>query len=272
VDDCTKTMPALLAHAKGLREEGVSAFVYSGGYAVPPATVTGSLRTDILYITEVIGAGETAIADCRSSQPSIDALAGLVSDAYVGGLLSGKAGVTHFHLGDGRHRLKALRDLLDQHDVVPACLYPTHVERHASLMREAIELTKSGITIDVDTVGMDLPQWLRFYRDHDGDPSRLTVSSDAAITSPKTLLEQLQTCGRHHGFPLEDLLPLVTTNTARVLKLSRKGSLKAGCDADIILLRKDTLDLTDVILGGRHVFHDGKALVGEEWRQGSNRQ
>jgi beta-aspartyl-dipeptidase (metallo-type) len=272
VDHSTKTMPALLAHAKGLGEEGLSAFIYSGGYAVPPVTVTGSLRTDLLYIAEVIGAGETAVADHRSGHPSQGALANLVAEAHVGGLLSGKAGITHFHVGDGRHRLRAVRELLDEHDILPSCLYPTHVERHEALMKEAVELTKFGVTVDVDTVDEDLPHWLRFYWDHGGDPARLTVSSDAAISSPKTLLRQVQSCLRHHRFALEDVLALVTANTARVLKLKRKGSLQPGYDADMLIFRKDTFDLSHVVLGGRHVVQDGTSMVSEEWRHGSNRR
>src|SRR5947199_765283 len=75
VDTTTRTMPALLAKVKGLRAEGVAAFLYSGGYNVPPVTLTGSARSDMLLVQEVIGAGETAVADVRSGQPSSGALA-----------------------------------------------------------------------------------------------------------------------------------------------------------------------------------------------------
>src|SRR5262245_49281653 len=67
-DTSTKTMPGLLARAKALREEGLTAFIYSGGYNVPPVTLTGSLRNDLIFVKEVIGAGETAIADERGTQ------------------------------------------------------------------------------------------------------------------------------------------------------------------------------------------------------------
>src|SRR3954469_25550458 len=36
----TKTMEGLLAKAKALRAEGVSAFIWSGGYDIPPRTLT----------------------------------------------------------------------------------------------------------------------------------------------------------------------------------------------------------------------------------------
>jgi Mur ligase family, glutamate ligase domain/Amidohydrolase family len=120
VDTTTKTMAGLLARAKAINEEGLAAYIYTGGYNVPPTTLTGSIRTDIMFVAEVIGAGETAISDVRATEPEVRELARLVSEAYVGGLLSRKAGVTHFHVGDGRRRLEPLRVLLNDYDVEPA--------------------------------------------------------------------------------------------------------------------------------------------------------
>lgn len=57
VDTITKTMPGLLSRAKALREEGLTAFIYTGGYNVPPTTLTGSIRQDLLFVEEVLGAG-----------------------------------------------------------------------------------------------------------------------------------------------------------------------------------------------------------------------
>src|SRR5688572_29638123 len=66
-DTRMKTLPGLLAKVKGLEEEGLNARMWSGGYRVPPASITGSAMDDILFIDEVIGTGEIAIADERSS-------------------------------------------------------------------------------------------------------------------------------------------------------------------------------------------------------------
>src|SRR5829696_8222158 len=99
VDTTMKTMPGLLAKAKALKEEGLAAFIWSGGYNVPPTSITTDVRDDILFIEEVIGAGEIAIADERSTEPDFHELAHLVHDAYVGGMLSRKSGRTHFHVG-----------------------------------------------------------------------------------------------------------------------------------------------------------------------------
>lgn len=272
VDTTTKTMRGLLARAKALREEGLTAYVYTGGYNVPPTTLTGSVREDIMLVEEVIGAGEVAISDRRATEPDARELARLVSDAHAGGLLSKKAGVTHFHVGDGRGRLAPLRELLDEYDVEPEWLYPTHVERHQALMEEAVELTARGVTVDVDTVEEDLAKWLGFYLERGGDPARLTASSDASIKSPRTLFEQVRDCVLNHGHELESVLPLVTSNTARVLRLKRKGRIEVGADADILVLRGDSLELKDVVAGGRLMMRDGGACVTESFLEESNRE
>ena len=272
VDTTTKTMPGLLAKAKALREEGLTAFIYTGGYNVPPTTITNSIRNDLLFIDEVIGAGEVAISDVRSTHPSLRELAKVVGDAYVGGLLSRKAGITHIHVGDYKERLAPLRALLDQFAIEPEWLYPTHVERSAALMEEAVAFAKLGAFVDVDTMEEDLPQWLRFYLDHDGDPERLTVSSDASISSPRTLFEQVRACVTQHQFPLEQVLKLVTSNPARALKLSGKGKLEEGKDADLIVLRKGSLEIKDVIAQGRQMVKEGKLIVAERFLEGSTRR
>ena len=271
VDTTMKTMAGLLAKAKGLREEGLTAYLWTGGYSVPPTTIMRSAREDIMFIEEVIGAGEVAISDERSTQPTAHELARLVGDAYVGGMLSRKAGVTHFHVGEQESRLAPLRALLDEHEVKPEWLYPTHVERNEALMAEAVELTRRGVTIDLDTMEEDLAKWLGFYLAQGGDPHRITASSDASISSPRTLFEQIRQCVVAHKFKLQAVLPLVTTNTARVLKLESKGKLAAGCDADVLVLRRDTLEIVETIARGRRLIADGKQMVREKFLEQSNR-
>jgi beta-aspartyl-dipeptidase (metallo-type) len=272
VDTTMKNMAALVGKARGLREEQVTAFVYSGGYDVPPATLLGSVRRDMLFVEEVIGAGEIAIADHRGSHPSVAQLAHVVADAHVGGLLSGKAGVTHFHVGDGRDRLGALWDLLDRYDIAPECLYPSHVERHTELLHDAADLSTRGVFVDVDTVAGDLPESIRGFVSAGGDLSRLTVSSDASITPPRQRLDEFRRCAMTGEWPLETLLPLVTTNPAAVLKLKRKGRLDAGCDADIVVLRRNTLEPVHVVARGRVLMRDGRVTVSDQFLQGSARR
>jgi beta-aspartyl-dipeptidase (metallo-type) len=272
VDTTMKTMAGLLAKAKALREEGMTAYVWSGGYDVPPTTVTNSVRNDLMFIDEVIGAGEIAISDERSTDHDPLELARLVNDTHVGGMLSNKAGVTHFHVGDEPGRLRPLRDLVENFPVKAAWLYPTHVERGEELMREAIELAAQGAFVDVDVMEKDLAKWLRFYRDGGGDMRQLTASSDASTGSPQTLSEQLRGCVREHGFRLEDVLPHATSNTARALKLEDKGRIAEGKDADLLVLRRGSLDIAEVVARGRRMVKGGELAVKEKFLAGSNRR
>jgi beta-aspartyl-dipeptidase (metallo-type) len=260
VDTTMKTMPGLLARAKAMKEEGLSACIWSGGYNVPPTTIMTSIRDDVLFIEEVIGAGEIAISDERSTDPTTHELARLTNDTYVGGMLSRKAGVTHFHVGNGKGRLGLLRQLLDEFETPPESLYPTHIERSEELMDEAIELTRRGCFVDIDTANQDLQKWLTYYFDHDGDPAQLTLSSDASIASPSNVLRQIRECVRNSDIELAQLLPLVTSNTARVLKLSDRGKLEPQMKADVLVLERDTLELKEVIARGRRLMKDGKPV------------
>jgi beta-aspartyl-dipeptidase (metallo-type) len=256
-DTTTTNHRALLARVKGLREMGLSAYMYTGGYNVPPSTITGSIRDDIMLLDEIVGAGEVAIADARSTDPNPHELAKLINDAYVGGMLANKAGVTHFHVGDQPKGMSMLRTVLDEYDALPQSIYPTHIERNEKLMREAIELVRRGCTADIDVVEKDLTKWLPFYLDHGGDPDRLTISSDSFMTGPHNLFEQVRECIRECGLGIDRVLPFVTKNTARVLKLPRKGAVAETMDADLLVLEPGSLDLVDVFAWGRWLVRGG---------------
>jgi beta-aspartyl-dipeptidase (metallo-type) len=272
VDTTMKTMTGLLAKAKALKEEGLNAYIWTGGYDVPPTTITDSPRNDIMFVIEVIGSGEIAISDERSTDHVPHELARLVIDTHNGGMLSNKAGVTHFHVGKGNERLCPIRNLLDKFDVIkPEWLYPTHITRSEKLMKEAIALTKRGCFVDMDTVDEDLPKQIKFYLDNGGLPEKLTVSTDASITSPQNLLEQIRACIIEHKFPCEQILQFVTANTAKVLKLEDKGRLEAGMASDIIVLHKENLEIKDVISGGRRLIKNGRLNFKEKFLKESNR-
>lgn len=97
-----------------------------------------------------------------------------------------------------------------------------------------------------------------YYFDHDGDPAQLTISSDASVTSPGNVLDQIRECVEHSDLEIEQLLPLVTANTARVLKLKRHGKLEPRMKADLLLLDRKTLELKEVIACGRRLLKDGR--------------
>ena len=271
VDTTMKTMSGLLARVKALHEEGMTACMWSGGYNVPPTTVTGSIREDLLFVDECIGAGEIAIPDERGLNQSTQELAKLVRDVHVGGLLTGKAGLTHFHVGEEDSRLEPLRELIDEFNVKPEWLYPTHVQRNEKLLREAIDLAKRGSHVDFDVVNKDLAKWVRFYMDNDGPMECLTVSSDSDSSTPDIFFDQLRGLVVNHRIGLETMLRLVTSTPAKLLKLVRKGKLAEGADADVVVLDADSLDIHEVIARGNRMVSNGALTFRECYLANSSR-
>lgn len=268
-DMTTRFQTALLGKVRQLKAEGISAYMYTGGYAIPPQTLTRTITDDLVMIDEVIGFGEMAISDPRCSDPPINELGRIVSQAIVGGMIAGKAGVTHFHVGPGKRRLSLLRELRDEHETPAEYLYPTHITRSPLLMDEAIALAKQGSYVDIDTVDDDLVDCLRSYRDRGGPFDRLTISSDAHTPggSPAKLYRNIVEAAGAPDLGLELVLPLCTRNPAAVLKLEQKGCLGAGMDGDVLVLRRESLEIVHVFARGQQLVAHGefrKTQAGEE--------
>ena len=62
-DDVTRSLADLLATARALQAKGLSAYVLTGSYQVPVTTLTGSIRSDLVLIPDLIGVGEIAIGE-----------------------------------------------------------------------------------------------------------------------------------------------------------------------------------------------------------------
>ncbi|MEP7185822.1 MAG: beta-aspartyl-peptidase [Rhodanobacter sp.] len=278
-DDVTRGPRDLLATVYALREEGLTALAFTGGYHVPPQTLTGSVRSDLVLIEALIGIGEVAISDHRSSQPTLDELMRLAADAHVAGLMTGKAGVLHLHLGDGARGMELVRRALEQSELPPRVFHPTHVNRRKALFDEALEFAARGCTIDLTAFPVEEGEdaWsaanaMIRYLDHDAPAGHLTISSDAGGCLPvfdaeghvcsmgvgesgallATLAEVLQL-----GVPMERALPAFTSNPAYLLRLPRKGHIRVGADADLVTL-DDAGAAHDVIAAGVVHVRDGE--------------
>jgi beta-aspartyl-dipeptidase (metallo-type) len=271
VDTTMKTISGLLARVKAMRTEGLTACMWSGGYNVPPTTITSSIRHDLLFVDECIGAGEIAISDERGLNQSGQELAKLVRDVHVGGLISGKAGITHFHVGDEKPGLGPLREIIEDFQVKAEWLYPTHVQRNEKLLREAIDLANAGAHVDFDVVNEDAARWLRFYLDNGGPIECLTLSSDADSSTPDVFFDQIRGLVTDHRYALEMVLPLVTSTPADFLKLNRKGHLRAGCEADVVVMDARSLDIREVIAGGTRMVANGSLAFRERFLEKSRR-
>ena len=286
-DDTTRTTGGLVRRVRALRAEGLSAFAWTGGYHLPPTTLTGTVRGDIAFVREIIGFGELAVSDHRSSQPTADEVARVAADCHVGGLMTGKAGVLHLHMGDGTRGLEIVRHLLDSTEIPPRTFHPTHVNRRAALLDEAFALTDRGVTVDLtafpppsgagDAVGDEVSAAdavTRFLAS--GLPQdRLTVSSDGGGCLPafdvqgELLRMGFATSGAladlladllAAGHAPEAVLPFLTLNPARLLRLHGKGRIAAGSDADLVVLGGDGRP-SDVMARGRWHVRDGRPAV-----------
>ena len=148
-DDTTRSTSSLIAQTYALREEGLNAWCYTGGYHLPLTTLTGSARSDIVHVECIIGVGELAISDHRSSQPQFEEIVRVASEAHVAGLMTGKAGIVHLHLGDGERGLSMIERALKETEIPARVFNPTHVNRRKRLFDEACELSPRGVFIDL---------------------------------------------------------------------------------------------------------------------------
>ncbi len=110
-------MKGLVAKAHALCEEGVTCYCYTGSYDVPVNTITKTIKSDLLLIDKVIGVGEIALSDHRSSQPTYEQFVNIVAQARVGGLLSGKAGIVNVHLGNGKRMIEYITRLINETEI-----------------------------------------------------------------------------------------------------------------------------------------------------------
>ena len=149
--------------------------------------------------------------------------------------------------------------------------YPTHINRSEELIKEAIELAKNGAFVDIDVVDEDLKKQLEVYFRNGGPAEKLTVSSDASKTSPRNLYNQIGKCFLERLYPIERLLPLVTSNTAAALKHPMKGAIKQGNFADILVIDADTFELHHVFSKGKWLFKNGRLNFKEAFLEDSNR-
>ncbi len=285
-DGTTRTMASLVAKAKGLEEEGISCYVQTGSYQVPLKTLTGTIEDDIILVDRIIGVGEVAIADHRSSQPTVNELARLSSAARIGGMLSGKSGIVNVHIGDSWDHLKLIEEVVETTDLPIKQFYPTHINRNAHLFEAGIEFAKKGGYVDFTT--STIPQFLAGGEVKcskalkrmlgEGVPiEQITFTSDGQASLPSfdesgeliglqigqvsSLYKEVKDAILKEGIPLETAIQVITSTPAKILKLHQKGRIQVEKDADLILLDSETYNIDTVFAKGRVMVNKGKAMV-----------
>ncbi len=278
-DAVTRTLSNLLAKSREFAEQGLTTYFYTGSYHFPATTLTGSISTDIVYIPEIIGVGEIAIADHRASQLSVHELARVASEARVAGMISGKKGIVYCHVGDGKERLALINQVVEQTDLPIQQFYPTHINRTAELLEAGFEFIQRGGVIDFTASTtpellaqgeVACAQGLAMAIGRGLPVSQITFSSDANASLPEfdanghlvglksgeisSLFKVLRESVVDAEIPLEQVLSCITVNPARILNLSQKGEIAVGKDADIVLFDRDQWEVRSVWSRGQNIY------------------
>lgn len=269
-DSAVKSVRALIAKTKALRESGMSAWCLTGSYAYPSVTLTGSVRDDITFIEEIIGV-KIAISDHRSSNIHKEELARLAADARYAGLLTGKAGIVHMHTGRGKKGLRDVFEIVEQTDIPISHFRPTHC---GNQLKDALVFGHMGGYLDFTAGKKTAANIHRALEDVPHD--HITLSSDANGSFPvwnenneligmgigkmETLLETVKDMIRNEKLSVTESFAFITSNPADALKLKNKGHIRTGYDADFVLLDKG-FNIRDVICLGKQAVRDGEMII-----------
>ena len=279
-DGVTRSVENLVAKARALTEEGITAYCLTGAYGLPSPTITGSVEKDIMMVPPIIGT-KIAVSDHRSSNPQGEELIAIGSATRRGGMLANVAGLVTMHMGSGRGKLDPLFYALDNADIPAKNFLPTHMLRTHDLMEEGAKLVRRGGYFDM-TAGstdedmelgaekiMEILSWEGMSTDH------LTMSSDAfgsqpkfnaqgeciglTYCSPKYLHLTIKSLVRR-GLALEEAIKLLTSTPAEMLgKAGIKGCVAVGADADLLVL-DEALDIDSLFAKGKVAIWE-KAIV-----------
>ena len=281
-DGLTRSVESVLMKAKSLRYEGASAWIWTGAYQVPTPSITGDIGRDIALIEEIIGVGELAISDHRSSCPSTDELIRITALARVGGMLGKKAGMVNIHLGDAKNPFLPLHEVVKHSELKYTQFLPTHCNRNDYIFEDSKTYAKAGY-VDITT-----SSW-QYYQDEEIKPSmalklllaagvpadHITFSSDSCgslpgfdeqgrlvkleMGVPSANLKELADCVLKENIPLEISLKVLTSNVASILKLSGKGFISIGMDADLLFLDQE-MKMNHLLAMGKWAVKDGTVI------------
>lgn len=275
-DSMTRSVENLLAKVRGLKNEGASGWMWTSNYAYPVTTITKDVRTDMLAIPEVLGV-KIALGDHRSSFPNQHEIMQILADVRVSGMLTGKTGFLHVHLGDFPYSFDIFDECVAQGMPIKH-IRPTHVARHPEVFRRACEFAKKGGFIDITTGGGN---YMGSAADAvraalaDGVPfDRITLSSDGHGSMPRfneagemvglgigSIMCDIETIRElKDELGVEKALTPMTKTVAGALGLETKGGIAVGKDADLLFLTKD-FEPEWVFMMGKVAMRQGEVVM-----------
>lgn len=281
-DGITRTVESVLMKAKSLKQQGVSAWILTGSYQIPTPTILGDVSKDIAMIEEVIGVGEIALSDHRSSYPTVYELIRLAEHARVGGMIGGKAGIVNIHMGDAQDPFKLIRQAVEMSELKFTQFWPTHINRNDYIFEDSKEYGKYGY-VDITASSY------QYFPEYEVKPSKaiiellksgvplkhITLTSDACgslpdfdeqgnlrkleMGYPRSIYNEIIDTITQENLPMEQAISVSTSNVAEILKLQSKGRIRVGNDADVVIINQD-FEIDYYIAMGQIMMRSGKII------------
>jgi beta-aspartyl-dipeptidase (metallo-type) len=284
-DGFARSLKALLMKARALEQEGISSWIYTGAYQYPSPTITESILSDIILIDKVIGV-KIALSDHRASHPTVEEFKKVTSEARAAGVLAGKAGVVHIHMGGEKLGLSYLFDIIRNTEIPIEQFAPTHLnKKDEELFQQVVEFGKIGGYIDLTAGALEKEKSSKSIKPGKAikrllkngvSIEKITISSDGNGSLPKfnekkefvgmriasvsSLHDEFVSMVKEESISIEEAIQVTSTNIAQHLKLTKKGEIRTGKDADIIALDKDTLNVKHVIARGKILMEDEEVV------------
>lgn len=290
-DGISRTMENLIAKAKSIKENGFSCWIYTGNYHVPLKTLTGSIEKDIMFIEEIIGVGELAISDHRSSYPTYSELKEISTKARVAGMLSGKSGKINLHIGGGKNFLNSIFEITEKTDIPIQQFIPTHMSRNSKILEQGIIYAKKGGYIDItaSTTKEILEQGeikcskaIKYLLKNNVPVDNITITSDGQGSLPvfdkngnniglkvgkiDSIFNEIKSMVFNENINITHALKTATENPAKILKLKNKGKIEKNYDADIILIDKNDFSINyyfskgDIKMKNKNIIYSPKII------------
>ena len=277
-DFTTRSIPNLLAKVRALKTEGVSAWMYTSNYRYPATTLTDSVANDLFFVPEVLGV-KIALGDHRSSFPTTQQVLALLADIRVGGMIAGKTGFLHIHLGNIPGAFAMFDEIIARGFPVRH-IRPTHCGRTRHVFDAAVEFALKGGHIDITTgasccfdnaslavlaaleAGVD-PKLITLSTDGHGSVPRFNEKGEMAglgVGGVEGNLLAFKRLVGDYGMAIEKALPFVTSNVASALGLADQGVVAKGACGNACLFTED-FRLTDVVARGRVMMREGEVVV-----------
>lgn len=285
-DGTTRNMASLLAKANGLEEEGITTYIYTGSYQIPVKTLTKSIMDDLILIDKIVGVGELAVSDHRSSQPTFNELAKIAAETRVGAMLSGKVGIVNVHMGDSKRMLDLIEEIIEKTEIPKKHFVPTHMNRNPYLFEKSLEYASKGGYVDYTTSTVPLfieegevPAYhtLKLLLDKGIDTSVVTFTSDGQGSLPgfdengnmsridvgkvTSLYDSVKDAIVKDEIDISLAIAVITSNPARIYGLKTKGNIEQGKDADLVLVDKTSYEIDTVIAKGQIMIKDKEIKI-----------